>query len=67
MTKAGSAPEKAISERASDLNVSSRREGTLSTYSSAWNKWVSCCVEQNTDPVRCNVNWIVDFLAFLFE
>ena len=58
--------EEGISERASNLNVSSRREGTLSTYSSAWNKWVSWCVEQNIDPVRCNVNWILDFLIFLF-
>ena len=43
--------EEGISERASDLIVSSRREGTLSTYSSTWNKWVSWCVEQNVDPV----------------
>ena len=56
--------EEEISERVSDLIVSSRREGTLSTYSSAWNKWVSWCVEQNVGPVRCNVNWILDFLAF---
>ena len=47
--------------------VSSRREGTLSTYSLAWNKWVSWCVEQNVNPVQYNVNWILDFLAFLFE
>ena len=59
--------EEGISERASYLIVSSRREGNLSTYSSAWDKWVSWCVEQNIDLVRCNVNWILDFLAFLFE
>ena len=59
--------EEGISERASDLIVSSRSEGTLSTYSSTWNKWVSWCVEQNVDPVQCNVNWILDFLAFMFE
>ena len=55
------------SKRASDLIVSSRREDTLSTHSSAWNKWVSWCVKQNVDPVQCNVNWILDFLAYLFE
>ena len=38
-------PEEGISERASDLIISSRREGILSTYSWAWNKWVSWCVE----------------------
>ena len=56
-----------IPNRASDLIVSSRREGTLSTYSSAWNKWVSWCLEKNVDPVRYNVNWILNFLAFMFE
>ena len=59
--------EEGISERSSDLIISSRREGILSNYSSAWNKWVSWCIEQNFDPVQCNVNWILDFLAFLFE
>ena len=38
--------EEGISGRASDLIVSSRRKVTLSNYSSAWNKWVSWCVEQ---------------------
>ena len=41
--------EEGISERASDLIVSSRREGTLSAYSPAWNKLVRWCVEQNFD------------------
>ena len=59
--------EEGISERASDFIVSSKKEDTLSTYSSAWIKWVSWCVEQNIDPVRCNVNWILDFHAFFFE
>ena len=59
--------EEGISERASDLIVSSRKEDTLSTYSSAWNKWVSWCVEQNVDTSRCNVNWILNFITFLFE
>ena len=59
--------EEGISESASDLIVLSRREGTLSSYSLAWNKWFSWCVEQNVDPVRCNVNWILDFLVFMFE
>ena len=56
-----------ISERASGLIVSLTRGGTVSTYSSTRNKWVSWCVEQNFDPVQCNVNWILDFLAFIFE
>ena len=28
-----------------------KRRYSLSTYSSAWNKWVSWCVEQNVGPV----------------
>ena len=59
--------EEGITQRASDLIVLSRREDTLSIYSSTWNKWVSWCVEQNVDQVRCNVKWILEFLAFLFE
>ena len=43
--------EKRILEKASDLIVSSRREGILSAYSLTWNKWVSWCVEQKIDPV----------------
>ena len=43
--------EEGISERDSDLIVSSRKEGTLSAYSSAWNKWVSWCIKQNVDPI----------------
>ena len=28
---------------------------------------MSWCVKQNVESVRCNVNWILDFLAFMFE
>ena len=58
--------EEGISEKASDLIVSSRRKCTLSIYSSAWNNGVSWCIEKNVDLVQCNVNWILDFLAFSF-
>ena len=46
---------------------SSSNGASYSIYSSAWNKWVSWCVEQDIDPVQCNVNWILDFLTFLLE
>ena len=62
--------ENGMSETSSDLIGSLIGEDTLlnlSTYSLAWNKRFSWCVEQNVDPVRYNVNWILDFLAFLFE
>ena len=54
--------EEGITQRSSDLIVLSRREDTLSIYSSTWNKWVSWCDEQNVDQVRCNVKWILEFL-----
>ena len=56
-----------ISERASDLILSSRREGTTSNYCSSWNKWVSWCYKRNDDPFRCNLKWVLDFLAKLSE
>ena len=55
--------EEVISERASDLIISSRREGILSTYSPSWNNWASWCVEQNVDPVRCTISdWLKNIL-----
>ena len=59
--------EKRILEKSSDLIISSRRIATCSTYSSAWNKWVNCCVEQNVVPVRCDVKWTWTFLPFLSQ
>jgi len=56
-----------ISERASELIISSRREGTNTNYSSAWNKWSSWCSERQADPFCSDVNIILDYLASLFE
>ena len=53
-----------MSGRASNLINLSKREGTRCTYSSGWNKWVNWCAELNGDLVRCDVNWILDFVAF---
>ena len=44
-----------ISERASNLIFSSRREGTNSNYCSSWNKWASWCDKQKVDPFRCTL------------
>ena len=56
-----------ISEKAADLIVSSRRDGTNSTYSSAWNKWTSWCSEKQIDPFRCLIKYILNYLAGMFE
>ena len=58
---------KGISERASNLILSSRTEDTNSNYCSSWNKWASWCDKQNIDPFRCALEWVLDFLAELFE
>ena len=56
-----------ISERASNLILLSRREGTNSNYCSSWNKWASWCDKQKVDPFRCTLKWVLDFLAKLFD
>ena len=56
-----------ISERASNLILSSRREGANSNYCSSWNKWASWCDKQKVDPFQCALKWVLDFLAKLFE
>ena len=56
--------DEGMSGRASNLNILSKREVTRCTYSSGWNKWVNWCAELNRDLVRCDVNWILDFVAF---
>ena len=56
-----------ISERASKLITSARRPGTASNYESSWRKWTSWCSEQQVDPITCNLKYVLDFLAYLFE
>ena len=50
-----------VSERASNLILSSRREG------SSWNKWASWCDKQEVHPFRCTLKRVLNFLAELFE
>ena len=59
--------KKGISERASNLILSSRREGTNSNYCSPWNEWASWCDKLKVDPFRCTKKRVLDFLAKLFE
>ena len=56
-----------ISERASNLILSSRREGTNSNYCLSWNKRASWCDKQKVDPFRYTLKWVLDLLAELFE
>ena len=56
-----------ISERASNIILSSRREGTNSNYCSSWNKWASWCDKHKFDPFRRTLKWVLYFLAELFQ
>ena len=56
-----------ISARAAELIAGARRPGTSFNYESAWHKWVSWCGEREINPHSCHLNFILDFLAQLFE
>ena len=56
-----------ISERAAGLITSARRCGTTSNYQSSWRKWVSWCSEQQVVPITCHLNYVLDFLAYLYD
>ena len=56
-----------ISSNAANLISNSRRQGTLSNYSSSWAKWASWCSQQQIDPFLAPVKDVVNFLAELFH
>ena len=56
-----------ISERVAELITGARRPGTSFNYESAWRKWVSWCGEREINPHSCHLNFVLDFLAQLFE
>ena len=56
-----------ISARAAELIAGARRPGALFNYESACRKWVSWCGEREINPHSCHLNFVLDFLAQLFE
>ena len=52
---------------ATSLIPSARRPSSNSNYDSSWEKWVSWGSRKEIDPVQCSVNFILDFLAELFD
>ena len=56
-----------ISARATELIIKASKGGTSSNYESSWGKWVCWCSEQQVDPFACDLKFVLDFLAFLFE
>ena len=56
-----------ISEEAIELISKCRREGTRSNYNSAWSQFTSWNKRRGTDPIRCPLNIVLDYLTFLFK
>ena len=56
-----------ISSSAAKLISLSRRSASIAGYESAWNKWVSWCCRQQTNPVCAPLSGILNYLSTLFE
>ena len=56
-----------LSQRVSDIIMSSWRSGSQAQYKSAWSKWSSWCAEKQEDPVSCDITCFLEFLSELFD
>ena len=56
-----------ISEKASNLILNARRDGTRINYESAWKKWCLWCDRIKVDPFKCSLRHVLDYLAELFH
>ena len=56
-----------ISESTRNILLAAWRKNTTSTYSSAWNKWVSWCEQREINPLSARLSSILEFLKDQFE
>ena len=56
-----------LPSRVSEIVISSWRSSTQAQYGSAWAKWSSWYVQWQEDPISCNFNCFLEFLAELFD
>ena len=56
-----------IPERASNLITNNRRTSSIKHYESPWKKWYGWCSQREICSTRSNKNYVLDFLAELFE
>lgn len=56
-----------ISESAPQLIISARSSGTRSNYNSHWQQFSSWCSRKQIDPFCCSLNYIINYLALLFD
>ena len=55
------------SEGVSKIIFASWRSGTEYQYKSCWGKWHGWCMEQEINPVSCNLNFVLEFLTDLYH
>ena len=55
------------SKGASDLIINSWCKSSFKHYKLAWGKWVSRCSRQEMCPTRCDISYVLNFLAELFD
>ena len=56
-----------ILERVSNLITNNRKTSSIKHYESSWKKWCGCCSERKISPTRLSINYVLYFLAELFE
>ena len=56
-----------MSKTAITFITSSRRISPVKHYESAWGKWVCWCSKREVCPTVCDVSYVLNFLAELFE
>ena len=56
-----------IPSNAAKLISQSRRQGSVESYKSTWNKWTSWSNRQKTDPFCLPLSKIVNYLSTLFD
>ena len=56
-----------LSQKVSNIIMSSWRSGTQAQCKSAWSKWSSWCAEKQEDPVSRDISCFVEFLSELFD
>ena len=54
-------------ESTTSLISSAKRPSSNSNYDLSWGKWVSWCSKKEIDLLQCSINFILDFVAEIFD
>ena len=55
-----------ISKESVPIIANARRSGTITHYKSSLRNWHNWCVRRQTDPIKCPLTHILDFLTECF-